>query len=132
MRSTTASRSLGSAVRNVTLMREGATWRSVEVLQDRVDDLLAVAEQHHGVVREVALVLDTGLAGAHAAFDEEDRLRLLDVEDRHAEDRRGRIRLGGRVRDVVRADDEGDVRLRELAVDVLELEDLVVGNVRLG
>src|SRR3954453_15023296 len=72
-----------------------------ERLEDLVDDLLGVAEQHHGVVAEEQLVLHAGVARAHAALDEQHRLRPVDVEDRHAEDRRLRIRLGSRVRDVV-------------------------------
>ena len=42
------------------------------------------------------------------------------------------IGLGGRVGDVVGADHEGDVGLSELAVDVLKLEDLIVGHVGFG
>src|SRR5450755_3669783 len=49
-------------------------------------------------------------------------LGLLHVQDRHAVDRRVGIGLGGRVGHVIGADDEGDVGLRELRVDVLELE----------
>jgi hypothetical protein len=40
--------------------------------------------------------------------------------------------LGGRVGHVVGADDEGDVGLANSRVDVLQLEDLVVGHVGLG
>ena len=97
-----------------------------------VGHLLGVAEQHHRVVAEEQLVLDAGVARAHAALDEQHGLGLLDVEDRHAEDRRLRVGLGGRVGDVVGADDKGDVGLGELGVDVLELEHLVVGHVGLG
>src|SRR5271166_635622 len=55
-------------------------------LDDGVGHLLGVAEQHHRVVAEEELVLNAGVARAHAALDEEDRLRLVDVEDRHAVD----------------------------------------------
>ena len=58
--------------------------------------------------------------------------RLVDVEDRHAEDRRGLVVARRRVGDVVGADDVGDVGLRELGVDVLELEHLVIGHVGFG
>ena len=40
-----------------------------------------------------------------------------------------RVGLGGGVGDVVGADDEGDITAGELAVDVLQFEDLVIGDV---
>ena len=40
--------------------------------------------------------------------------------------------FGGRIDHVVGADDVNDVGLRQLRVDVFELEDLVVGHVGLG
>jgi hypothetical protein len=49
------------------------------------------------------------------ALDEQHRLGLVDVEHRHAVDRRGLVGLGRRVGHVVGADDEGDVGLREFA-----------------
>src|SRR5678815_188774 len=42
-----------------------------ERLDDPFHDLLGVAEQHHGVVAEEELVLDAGVARAHAALDEQ-------------------------------------------------------------
>src|SRR3546814_3165316 len=57
---------------------------------------------------------------------------LVDVEDRHAVDRRGRVGLGRRVGDVVGADDEGDVGGGEIAIDLVPLEEIVIGHVCLG
>ena len=68
----------------------------------------------------------------HAALGEQHRLGPLHVKHRHAVNRALGITLGGRVGHIVGADDERDVGLRELAVDVVELEDLVVGDVGLG
>jgi hypothetical protein len=98
-----------------------------------LDHLLGVAEQHHGVVAEEQLVLDPRVARAHAALDEEHRARLLDVEDRHAEDRRlaGSVLAAGLVTSlapITNATSAG----RELAVDVLQLEHLVIGDVGFG
>ena len=56
-------------------------------LDDGFDHLLGVGEEHEGIVLEEQLVLDAGIARAHAALDEENGFGLLDVEDRHAEDR---------------------------------------------
>src|SRR5215468_4836978 len=58
---------------------------------------LGVAEQHHYVVAAEELVFDAGVAGGRQALDEEHGLGALDIEDRHAVDRRGAIGLGGRV-----------------------------------
>src|SRR3546814_18831187 len=43
-----------------------------------------------------------------------------------------RVGLGGGVGDVVGADDEGHVGIGEAAVDVLQLENIVIGHVGLG
>ena len=43
-----------------------------------------------------------------------------------------RIVLGGRVHDVVRADHDRDIGRREVVVDLVHLQDDVVGDVRLG
>src|SRR5579884_250473 len=64
-------------------------------LQNALDHFLGIAEKHHCVRLEEELVLDPRIARTHAAFDEEHGLGFLDVEDRHAVDRRFRIGLGG-------------------------------------
>ena len=100
-----------------------------EHLRQRV---LRVAEQQ-GRLRVVEqLVLDTGETGAHRALEEDDLLRLGDLEDRHAVDRRARRGLRRRVHDVVRADDEDHVRGLELGVDLVHLLERLVRHVRLG
>ena len=55
---------------------------------------------------------------------------MVDVEDRHPGDRRAGP-AGGRVGDVVGADDERDIAPVELRVDVLHLLELGIGHVRL-
>ena len=95
-------------------------------------DLLGVTEQHHRVGPEEQLVLHPGIAGRHRALDEQHRLGLLHVQDRHAVDRRGRVGLGGGVGHVVGSDHEGHVGLTEVAVDLLQLQHLVIRHVGLG
>ena len=70
--------------------------------------------------------------GRHAALEDDDGLRLVDVEDRHAVDRA--VGLGPRcgVDDVVRANDDRNIRAREIAVDGVHLLELRVGDVGLG
>ena len=53
---------------------------------------------------------------------------LVDVENRHAVDRRLVDVARGGIRDVVRADDQRDVGRRELGVDVVHVESCVYGT----
>ena len=62
--------------------------RSGHRADDLLGHLLGVAEQHHGVVLVEQRVVDAGVARRHRALDEEHRLGLVDVEHRHAVDRR--------------------------------------------
>ena len=101
-------------------------------LDDVLGHLLGVAEEHHRARLVEERVVDAGIAGGERALDEEAGRRLVDVEDRHAVDRRGRVVARRRVGHVVGADHVGDVGLRELRVDVLKLEHLVVGDVGFG
>ena len=43
-------------------------------LDDLLDHLLGIGEQHHGVVAKEQLVVDPGIARGQRALDEEDRL----------------------------------------------------------
>ncbi len=58
--------------------------------------------------------------------------RILDIENRHAVDRRAGRRIGGGVHDVVRADDDRDIGILESFVDVLHLVEFIVRDVDLG
>ena len=93
---------------------------------------LGVAVHHVAVVAVEQRVHDPGIALALAALDDIDLLGLVGVEDRHAEDRRGFVGARRRIHHVIGADDERDVGVGEIVVDVLELEDEVVGHAGLG
>src|SRR6266571_4046930 len=56
-----------------------------------VDRLLGVPEQHHGLGLVVEVVLDPGEARVHAALEDDDVLRLVHVQDRHAVDGAGLV-----------------------------------------
>jgi hypothetical protein len=59
---------------------------------------------------------DAGESAREATLHDEAGLRLVDVEDRHARD--GVLGLAGHgVHDVVGADDDGDIALREGRAD---------------
>ena len=67
------------------------------------------------VVRHlVERIFDAGKTRAHRAFEHDDVGRLVDVEDRHAVNRRTLDVAGGWIRHVVRADDQRDVGRGEL------------------
>ena len=78
----------------------------LDVGDELVDRLLRVAEQHHGLRVVEERVLDPGEARVHRALEHHDGLRVVDVEDRHAVDRRALVRARVGVDDVVRADDD--------------------------
>ena len=73
------------------LTRGGVDVRPIlEVLETRndpSDGVLGVAEDHHGVVTAVELVVYARETGIHAALEDHDGAGIFDVEDRHAVDR---------------------------------------------
>src|ERR1700744_3603728 len=89
---------------------------------------LGVSEVHAGLGVGVELVVDARVAGGHRAFDDDDALGLVDVQDRHAGDGRAGP-AGGRVGDIVGPDDQGDIGPGELGGDLFHLLALRVGNV---
>src|SRR5262245_33117203 len=96
------------------------------------DDGFGVAEKHIGAVAVVQLVLNAGKPGVHAAFDCKTGAGLVGVDDRHAVNWAGLVVAGGRIDDVVGADYQHDVGLRHIVVDVVHLDEFVVGDFRLG
>ena len=70
--------------------------------------------------------------GIHRTLDGEHDLRLVGVDDGHAEDRAVLVEPRRRIDDVVGADDERHVAARHLGVDVVHLDQPVVGNLRFG
>jgi hypothetical protein len=59
-------------------------------------------------------------------------LRVDHIENRHAVDRRGFVGLGNRIHHVVGADHDGDIGGLELGVDVIHVDDQVVGHAGFG
>src|SRR4051794_26285916 len=97
----------------------GAVCRSMpaavaEFLGEGAHHALGVAEEHEGLLEEVDLVLDAGEARVHAPLDRHDGAGLVHLEDRHAVDRAALVVPGGRVDDVVGADDQRHVALGKL------------------
>src|SRR6478736_5854088 len=56
--------------------------------RERGQAVLRVGEEHPRLRVRVELVVDAGVALAHRALDHDDRLRVVDIEDRHARHRR--------------------------------------------
>src|SRR5260370_23953052 len=59
-------------------------------------------------------------------------MRFVHVENRHSVDGAGRVGAGGRVGNVVGANHQSDIGLGEIAVDLIHLDQAVVGNVGFG
>jgi AspT/YidE/YbjL antiporter-like protein len=109
-----------------------ATEDLLQRLDDVFDALLGVAEEHLRVLLEEQRVLHAGIAGVHRALEDDDVSRPSTPQHRHPGDRAGRVVLGGGVDRVVGADDQHDVGLGEVVVDLVHLQDDVVGHLGLG
>src|SRR5512139_2841453 len=129
--STPASAYVMDVGRSVSLTPGSLPARS-EGLEDVLDAVLGVAEEHLGVLTEEQRVLHAGVAGGHRAFEDDDVLGLPYPDDRHPGDGGGGVLGGGGVDGVVGADDEHDVDVLEVVVDLVHLEHDVVGHLGLG
>src|ERR1019366_653184 len=96
------------------------------------DKSLGVTEKHERFVQVVERIVDAGETGVHAALDDHDDAGFIHIENGHAIDRAGRIGAGGGVGDVVGADHQGNVGLREFAIHFLHFNQVLVGNVGFG
>mmetsp|Transcript_24553 Transcript_24553/g.75848 ORF Transcript_24553/g.75848 Transcript_24553/m.75848 type:complete len:336 (-) Transcript_24553:503-1510(-) len=97
-----------------------------------VEGFLGVAEEH-GVVGFVEDgVFGAGVAATHGSFQEDGLLRFPDLDHRHTGDDGVGVLDGGGVDGIVGADDEGDVRVREVVVDLVHFVDDVVGDAGFG
>src|SRR5712691_3352286 len=100
--------------------------------EQAVEALLCIAEEHHALRVVVELVINSGEAWAETALEDDDRLGAVDFQDRHAIERTIPVVLCGRVRHVVRTDNQGNVCFWEVRVDLFHRVQLVVGYVCLG
>src|SRR5690606_8413294 len=76
-------------------------------------------------------IVDAGESRRQAPLDHDHRPGEIDVEDGHAGDGAGGVLASEGVDDVVRSHHEGDVGVGEVVVDVLQIEQEVVVDVRL-
>src|ERR1700761_4478977 len=91
-----------------------------------------LAKEHQGLIPVVERIIDSSEAWAHATLDHHDSLSLVHVDDGHAVDGAGLVGARGRIRNVVGADDQGDVGLREIGVHVIHIDKAIVWHVGLG
>src|ERR1035441_5021594 len=115
-------------VRNIRLLAVS----SAEFAHDAADKCLGVAKQHQGVVEIVKRVINACETGIHTALDDHHRMGLIHVEDRHPVDGAGSIGASGGVGDIIGANYQRDVSLREVAIDLVHLNQAVVGNICFG
>src|ERR1700733_5593149 len=105
---------------------------ATQFADNRSDEGLRVSEQHQVVIQIIEWVIDARETRAHAALDDHYGVRLIDIENGHAVDRARGVGAGGRIGNVVGADHQSDVRLREVAVDLLHFYKAVIRNIRFG
>ena len=97
----------------------------------RVEGILRVAEQQtETVLAGVERILNARVAGAEVEVAHDDLGRFVDVQDRHAVDRRAFRFARGGVHDVACADDHDRVAVLEIVVDRVELVEMLVVDVR--
>ena len=84
-----------------------------ERLTDLSEGLARVAEEHARFLVIEKRVVDAGEAMAHAALEDDDVASAVDVEDRHSVNRARRVVAGGGVYDIVRANHQNDIGLRD-------------------
>ena len=108
-------------------------WLSgLKQLENRIQAFLGVAEQHARVLLEEQRILHACVTGGHGAFQHDGGAALPAFQNRHAADRAVGLFKRGRVHDVVGADDDGDIDVREIVVDLVHLEDDVIRHLGLG
>src|SRR6266403_3766337 len=105
---------------------------SAEFAHDAAYKDLGVSKQHQGVIEIVERVIDAREARIHAALDDHHGVGFVNVEDWHPVDGAGSIGAGGRVGDVVGANHQSDVGLGEVTIDLIHLNQAVVGNIGFG
>ena len=96
------------------------------MLNDLPGHGLRIAVEHAAVIGIEQGILHPGIPRPLAALDDDDVLRHVGVQNRHAVDRAGLVGAGTRIDHVVGPDDQGDVGLGEFTVDLFEVHDLVV------
>src|SRR5208283_371809 len=87
---------------------------SAELAHDAADKCLGISKQHQGVIEIVERVINTREARIHAALDDHHGMGLVDVKDWHPVDGAGSIGAGGRVSNVVGANHQCNIGLREV------------------
>src|SRR5258708_36929457 len=72
-----------------------------EFADDVAYEILGVAEEHEGLVQVIEGIVDAGKTSGHAALDDYDGARFVDVQDGHAEDGAARVGTRGGIADAV-------------------------------
>src|SRR5450830_1979047 len=90
---------------------------------------LGVAVDHVAVIGVKKGIDDPGIAATFAAFDDIHLLRLIDVQDRHAENWRRFVGARSRIDDVICPYHQYGIGVAELIVDIFQLEDHVVRHI---
>src|SRR5271154_5802889 len=93
---------------------------AAELANDVSHERFCVAEEHEGLVEVVERIVYSGEAGTHAAFDDHHSAGFIDVENWHPVYWAARVGASRGIRNVVRADHQCNIRLREFAVNFVQ------------
>lgn len=84
-------------------MSNGSTLCGFQFSNSLLTNRFGIAEEQRAVILIEQQVIDASVAGPHAALDEENVFRAVDIENRHAVDGACFVALGSRVGDVIGA-----------------------------
>src|SRR6266487_2151579 len=79
---------------------------------------LGIAKKHQRAVQVIQRIFNARESSCHAALDDHHRSRLVHIQNRHSINRTAGIRSRGRIRYVIRANNQSHVCLREISVDL--------------
>src|SRR5579863_10500601 len=88
-----------SSIRASSISESTLIMVRADFLHKAGDEGLGVAEEHECLIHVIELVIDSGEARAHAAFDDHDGARFISIQNWHARNGAGGIVLRRGVHD---------------------------------
>jgi len=89
--------------------------------------LISIAKQHLRILHEEHRIGYIGVSARHTPLHNDNLLALPRMQHRHTRNRTTRFQRDG-INGIICANNEGDICIREVVIDLIHLEDNVVGN----
>src|ERR1700728_1884878 len=119
-------------VRRLSVSDDLILGTAAELTDNGADKSFGVSEKHQRLIEIVKWIIDSGETGTHAAFDDHYGASFINIQNWHAIDWAAGIASSRGICDVVRANHQRNVCLRKIAINFVEVQQLVVGDVRFG